>query len=458
MKIKLFEFIDDCVNLYENNLDIYNKINIKLINFFIENYQYRNENITSVYSRIKSSSSVREKLFRNKFYLKYDNCEDVIDNLNDIVGLTIECRFIKDEADIFNSLYGNFVRVDNGYYQSKADKNIYLDLNVFQPQLQRNGFPIYRIDGYYHDVFKVNFELQIKAMVHSFWSDIEHQVVYKNNKLVYFNSLITKMLSSIRDNLDVVDNQLEVIYSQITGLDARQTAIGITPESFKLFVANSINELVSESMIKSIGVATDFKKCSAILSQFIYITQFVNCENPSFKMIDYFEHLNFLRESNIDFTEEVIIDNFKHEDVFCDLLGNYWMKVINTDYDWHVFFIICFALQTSEAINSFKLFVETIRNMVIPTTLIKNKFKNLPADDREIIINFVKKELAEAFIENGRLEIVHENNLFDASIEVKKIIDDMDFKYQSMNMFNNDKNQIKEYIHFKVLNHRQIVN
>ena len=55
-----------------------------------------------------------------------------------------------------------------------------LNLAMPQPQLQRNGFTIYRIDGYYlFNGRKVNFELQIKSMVHSFWSEIEHQVVYK---------------------------------------------------------------------------------------------------------------------------------------------------------------------------------------------------------------------------------------------------------------------------------------
>lgn len=451
MKLKLFYFIDACVKLYESNQNVYNDSNLKLIEFFIKNYQYKDDSITSVFSRIKSLDSFREKLFRNKFYLKYDNTNDVINNMNDIIGLTIECRFIKDESNIYKRLLNEFKLSNNGFYKSEYDENVFLNLNMPQPQLQRNGFPIYRIDGFYMiENKKVNFELQIKAMVHSFWSEIEHQVVYKNTKLGVFNALATKILASIRDNLDVVDSQLEIIYNQIMGSKNEDKLIGITPESFKMVTATSINELVSESMLKSIKVATDFKECSAILSQFIYITQFLNAENPSFKMIDYFEHLNFLKMSDLDFTQEIIIEKYESNDIFCKILGEYWLKVINIDYDWHVFFIMCFALQTHDSITSFNMFINTIKNLVLPPSIINSCFETFSEEEKSKIIYFIKEQTATSLVEINKLKIVYERHLFDIASELKKLIKDMENRYKTFDEFIPEEKVISDYIKFRI--------
>ena len=59
---------------------------------------------------------------------------------------------------------------------------------------------------------------------------------------------------------------------------------------------------------EEIGFNIDFKKCSSILSQYIYINDFINSENPQVKMVDYFEHLNFLRISDLTFTQTLKLE------------------------------------------------------------------------------------------------------------------------------------------------------
>ena len=59
---------------------------------------------------------------------------------------------------------------------------IKLNLASKQPQKQKNGFDIYKIDGRYElGGYPVRFELQIKALVNSFWGEVEHKIIYKNN-------------------------------------------------------------------------------------------------------------------------------------------------------------------------------------------------------------------------------------------------------------------------------------
>ena len=59
----------------------------------------------------------------------------------DLVGLTIECRFIKDELSVYNRLVECFENHDETYYKCIFNKKC-LNLKMPQPQVQRNGFPI----------------------------------------------------------------------------------------------------------------------------------------------------------------------------------------------------------------------------------------------------------------------------------------------------------------------------
>jgi ppGpp synthetase/RelA/SpoT-type nucleotidyltranferase len=78
---------------------------------------------------------------------------------------------------------------------------------------------------------RINFELQIKSLVHRFWSEIEHEVVYKNPDFVVYDKFMKNMLGAVRDNLDVVDRQLEIMYNEISN-ESRHAAIGMNQESF----------------------------------------------------------------------------------------------------------------------------------------------------------------------------------------------------------------------------------
>ncbi|MDZ5010960.1 (p)ppGpp synthetase, partial [Clostridium perfringens] len=120
-------------------------------------------------------------ILRNSYYKKYKNSEEFISNLSDLVGVRIECRFIEDEKTIHKMLKKHFnIKGLKGYFYNDDNANIRLELESKQPQKQKNGFGIYRIDGLYqHNNRSIKFELQIKSLVNIFWGEIEHKVIYK---------------------------------------------------------------------------------------------------------------------------------------------------------------------------------------------------------------------------------------------------------------------------------------
>ncbi|WP_461613047.1 hypothetical protein [Clostridium sp. Marseille-QA1073] len=103
---------------------------------------------------------------RNNYYKKYSTVEEFFSNLSDLIGIRIECRFIEDEDKIYKVIKTHFTEInEEGYYYNSSKKNIKLKLSDKQPQEQKNGFKIFRIDGFYeYNDKKFNFELQIKSL------------------------------------------------------------------------------------------------------------------------------------------------------------------------------------------------------------------------------------------------------------------------------------------------------
>ncbi len=245
MRLKLFDTIDEALALLEENNAFYHEVEKDIRKALKDLFANKTEMIVDVNSRVKSKESLREKIIRNRFYVDYQNAQDILDNLSDLIGFIIECRFIEDEYKVLNIIRErmNVRNEDDGYYCNEAHPLFYLDCASRQPQIQKNGFAIYRIDGYYlKNGVKVNMELQIKALVHSFWGEIEHKLVYKNTNYYVYDDFMKDLLASIKANLTITDRQLNIIYDQM-----QSTSLGdanITESSLK-------NKSVRQLMIYS---------------------------------------------------------------------------------------------------------------------------------------------------------------------------------------------------------------
>lgn len=64
-------------------------------------------------------------MIRNHFYLDYKTPQEAIDNLHDLVGITVECRFIRNEHELYRSLFSYFERQKTGYAVCKVNENLF---------------------------------------------------------------------------------------------------------------------------------------------------------------------------------------------------------------------------------------------------------------------------------------------------------------------------------------------
>ena len=111
MRLEIFDFIDDTIQLVESHKDILHEGTRELEDFF-EDMFLGYDNVLNITSRVKSSMSLKEKILRNDFYLKYKSPEKLLENLSDLIGVRIECRFIEDEKDVYEKLL-EFKKIKN---------------------------------------------------------------------------------------------------------------------------------------------------------------------------------------------------------------------------------------------------------------------------------------------------------------------------------------------------------
>jgi len=446
MELDLFQFIDEAVRLYDLHHASFEYAEGILKEHFSSLPGIPEGNIVAVFSRVKARESLREKLLRNKFYLTSKSPKDAVASLSDLVGITIECRFIRNETEIYHLLFKDFSEPnEDGYAISLTNPNILLNLGMPQPQLQRNGFAIYRIDGKYrfNDQY-IGFELQIKSLVHRFWSEIEHEVVYKNQEMVRNARFMRKMLSSIRDSLDVVDHQLETVYTEMM-MESREAEIGIDERTFKTMLASSLNELFITKMKESVGFSTSFKNDSEILAQYIYIADFLMKENSETRMIEFLENLNELENRPIDLRAKLVVnDEAETDDAFVRTLSEYFLSMINVDFEWHAFFMILCELQSGKVKADILQFTSVIGSLLIQPKWFSKKFSDLPAEDAKTVRDFFKYVLARGMIHSDSIHMIHEPYLLELMNYFWNIVEYAEQRIHSIEDFENIRDALHE--------------
>lgn len=409
-KLSLFKKIDNTIALLEQNYEEYQSIRKELKYSFLSIVD-RNLAI-DITSRIKGSESLKEKIIRNQFYLHYDTPEEMLLNLHDLIGLKIDCRFIDEEFKIYKQIKEYFIiQKEDGYSTCERFPHIALNLVPHQPQSQRNGFAIYRIDGYFlNGDHKVTFELQIKSLVNSFWGDIEHKLVYKNKNYIAYDSFMKDMLSTIKANFTVVDRQLHILHDSMDS-ENNVSSNFLSRISFEELISKAINDLCTEKLRKSLGFTIDIRDTSIILAHYIYKKNVcsVSDDEQISGLLSLFSHLH---DEDIDFEHEIIISPCSlTQNPFFETMGTYLLQTMNIDYEWFVFFRILFAIEPGNNKEDFLLFLSVLKNYVIDEVSLQKRFSKLSLKEAEIVRGECLKIFAEALISIHSIKIVHNDKI-----------------------------------------------
>ena len=122
--------------------------------------------------------------------------------LPDLLGFRINCFFWQDEEIIYNIL--------KEYYDQKNFTNF--TLNFSENKIQKNGHTIYKLSGIFKE--KYCFELQIKAIMHNIWGEVEHKTIYKNKNYDADISNKIAITEEVFNILQASDKQLVTLFKK----------------------------------------------------------------------------------------------------------------------------------------------------------------------------------------------------------------------------------------------------
>ncbi len=447
-----FDFIEESIDKLKSMSSTLELIGDELEGYFEGVLDYKEEDYINVTSRVKSESSLREKIIRNRYLKKYNEASNLIHNLSDLIGVRIECRFIEDENKIYRVLRRYFNKTDDKvYYYNKENPNITLKLNEKQPKKQKNGFEIYRIDGKFNYLDRqIKFELQIKSLVNIFWSEIEHKVIYKNNTYLLGDSFLKDMMLSIKNNLTMIDNQLVNVYKNFnTG--SFEHLVGKKKELEKL-LAKMAHDTFSIKMKESIGFIVDFKKpCETILN-YSFNKNEDEIDDSLFGdlMINGLSRINEISKKEINFNQSIVFEKKPVlKDDFCKKLGKYIMGKLNDEFAWNLFFRILFEIEPYNNKEDFENFISFIKMKVISKDS-KEQIISAFKDEGEIIIRDMYMSICKILIEVDTVETMYDYNLEKINYIISEVTSSICRDLESYNNYLEIKEDILNNIETKI--------
>ena len=407
MKLELFKYIDDVLDLFEYHRQELVSINKEVRNYFSDVLK-DDERALNLSTRIKTPQSLREKLIRRNYYIKYPTPFEGFKKVPDLIGLRIECRFIKDEKEIYQKIIDEFrIYCGKGYYASNINKNIRLNLEDIQPQVLNNGFKIYKLDGLYkNSKTSYSFELQIKSLVNLFWGEIDHKILYKNYNYMIVEDFFRDIMNSIIDNLFMVDKQLMILYDHVTNSDAS----GKDPaeKQLKVLLSKIIHDVFINKIYGELGFVFNIKVSTDIIVEFIFMKLKKNKENSYGEdFISLINRINEISTLDMNLEEYINVDEKpKFYDSFTRNIGNLILASLNKDFEWNIFFKIITTIDKESDNQIFEDFIHFVRYQY--TLLILNLFENfdLSEDDKRDIENFILNLVIDKFKNNTTLEFL----------------------------------------------------
>lgn len=407
MKLELFKYIDDVLDLFEYHRQELVSINKEVRNYFSDVLK-DDERALNLSTRIKTPQSLREKLIRRNYYIKYPTPFEGFKKVPDLIGLRIECRFIKDEKEIYQKIIDEFrIYCGKGYYASNINKNIRLNLEDIQPQVLNNGFKIYKLDGLYkNSKTSYSFELQIKSLVNLFWGEIDHKILYKNYNYMIVEDFFRDIMHSIIDNLFMVDKQLMILYDHVTNSDAS----GKDPaeKQLKVLLSKIIHDVFINKIYGELGFVFNIKVSTDIIVDFIFMKLKKNKENSYGEdFISLINRINEISTLDMNLEEYINVDEKpKFYDSFTRNIGNLILASLNKDFEWNIFFKIITTIDKESDNQIFEDFIHFVRYQY--TLLILKLFENfdLSEDDKRDIENFILNLVIDKFKNNTTLEFL----------------------------------------------------
>lgn len=424
-RLDLFELTDKTISLLEDMRPGLERMAERLHDYLTDAFKPCQERVLGTQSRVKAASSLRQKILRKSLYKRYNCAKELLDNLSDLVGVRVECRFLADEAVLFEVLRKfACARDDKGLSYAPGQPCVKLDLRGAQPQTQMNGLPIYRIDGWYEgeNGEHARFELQIKALVHVFWAEVEHEIIYKNNAYLLMDGFMKSMLNSTYDHLKLVDSQLYTIYKTIQ-VQSEGTQQQIRNGALEVVLAKGINDMFFKKMQRSLGFTIDFKPSCDALSRYILRRARTGMNDLNIVTM-LFHRVAYIGSLPLDFETPLKLERHFSSDIrFCDVLGRYFESRLNVDYNWNTFFRMLFVLEPGNNMDDMVEFLKMLYDRFASEDIFAPLYGMWSVREIQQYREGLLGMLAESMVAEDDISIIYESSLARREAQLSEVVE-----------------------------------
>ena len=184
------------------------------------NVRYQRNPITAISSRLKSSSSIMEKLARKGLDFTVDNVEAT---LYDVAGIRVVCSYVDDIYVLAHAL-------------AKQDDITIIKEKDYIKHPKENGYRSYHmivsVPVFFSDETKeMAVEVQIRTIAMDFWASLEHQLKYKQE--VPNQQEIVSQLTDCAERIAEIDRQMYRVRQQIEQSEDKPTEEEILMEKLR---------------------------------------------------------------------------------------------------------------------------------------------------------------------------------------------------------------------------------
>ena len=172
--------------------------------------RYKRNPISSIQTRLKSQTSILEKMARMGIPPTRENIEE---HLNDIAGIRVICAYIDDIYLLADALtrQDDIKLIRRKDYISNPKPNGYRSLHLII------SVPIFFAES----VKEVKAEVQIRTIAMDFWASLEHQIKYKQN--VEHAEKVIARLKECADEIAHVDETMQQIRMEMDKIQENST-------------------------------------------------------------------------------------------------------------------------------------------------------------------------------------------------------------------------------------------
>ena len=159
-------------------------------------FAYERNPISSIKTRLKRVTSIKEKMLRRNFPMTLESIEQ---NLNDIAGIRVICSFPQDVYTLSESLLkqDDIRLIERKDYIAAPKPNGYRSLHLIV------ATPIYLADG----PREMKVEVQLRTIAMDFWASLEHQMHYKKD--VHFTEDMERELLACAEMSAALDGRMD---------------------------------------------------------------------------------------------------------------------------------------------------------------------------------------------------------------------------------------------------------